>query len=55
MKWLARYDPGVHRSLVPYPETTLLELLAETARRRPDHAFILFKGAPLPRGRADDP
>ncbi|HKC12954.1 MAG TPA: AMP-binding protein [Vicinamibacteria bacterium] len=50
MRWLARYDPGVPRSLVPYPETTLLELLAETARRRPDHPFILFKGARLGAG-----
>jgi long-chain acyl-CoA synthetase len=50
MKWLARYDPGVPRSLVPYPETTLLELFAETARRRPDHPFILFKGARLEAG-----
>jgi long-chain acyl-CoA synthetase len=50
MKWLARYDPGVPRSLVPYPETTLLELLAETARRRPDHPFILFEGARLGAG-----
>jgi long-chain acyl-CoA synthetase len=50
MKWLARYDPGVPRSLAPYPETTLLDLLAETARRRPDHPFILFKGARLGAG-----
>jgi long-chain acyl-CoA synthetase len=45
MKWLARYDPGGPRSLFPYPETTLLEFLAQTARRRPDQPFILFKGA----------
>jgi long-chain acyl-CoA synthetase len=53
MKWLARYDPGAPRSLVPYPETTLLELLAETARRRPDHPFILFKGARLGAGQLE--
>src|SRR5258708_7903367 len=50
MRWLARYDPGVPRSLVPYPETTLLELLGETARRRPAHPFTLFKGARLGAG-----
>ena len=47
MRWLARYDPGVPRSLAPYPDTTLLDYTAETARLRPGHPALLFKGASM--------
>jgi long-chain acyl-CoA synthetase len=42
--WLEHYDPGVPRSLAPYPERTLLDYLSETARSRPDHPILIFKG-----------
>jgi long-chain acyl-CoA synthetase len=43
--WLAHYDSYVPQSLAPYPERTLLDVLDGTARERPDHPALLFKGA----------
>lgn len=45
--WLAHYDPGVPRTLAPYPLSTLLDVVRETAAQRPDHPALLFKGAVL--------
>jgi long-chain acyl-CoA synthetase len=45
--WLAHYDPGVPRSLEPYPARTLLDYVDDTARERPEHAAFLFKGRPF--------
>jgi long-chain acyl-CoA synthetase len=42
--WLRHYDPGVPETLAPYPETTLLDVFAETLRARPGHSALLFKG-----------
>jgi long-chain acyl-CoA synthetase len=42
--WVDHYDAGVPPSLAPYPATTLLDIVAATARERPDHPAILFKG-----------
>ncbi|HSB61707.1 MAG TPA: AMP-binding protein [Vicinamibacteria bacterium] len=47
MRWLAHYDPGVPRTLAPYPEKTLLDVAADTARLRPDHPVLYFKGAEI--------
>lgn len=43
--WFARYDPGVPKSLYPYPEKTLCDVVAEAVHERPDYPAILFKGA----------
>lgn len=43
--WLSHYDDGVPRTLRPYPEVTLVDVVAETARMKPRHAALLFKGA----------
>jgi long-chain acyl-CoA synthetase len=43
-RWLKHYDKGVLRSLEPYPRHTLLDYVADTARQRPDHPAMLFKG-----------
>src|SRR6266545_5782650 len=43
--WLDHYDAGVPASLVPYPQRTLVDYLADAARDRPNHPAILFKGA----------
>jgi long-chain acyl-CoA synthetase len=48
--WLAHYPAGVPRTLHPYPEATLLDLLGESAQRRPDQPAILFKGRTLTAG-----
>src|SRR5690242_4071461 len=42
--WLTRYDPDVPVTLEPYPERTLLDYLAESARTHPDSPALLFKG-----------
>lgn len=41
--WLEHYDPGVPRTLAPYPQSTLLDVVREAAARRPDHPALLFK------------
>jgi long-chain acyl-CoA synthetase len=43
--WLKQYDEGVPHTLRPYPDGTLLDLVSETARQRPNHPAMLFKGA----------
>jgi long-chain acyl-CoA synthetase len=41
--WYKSYDPGVPRSLEPYPQITLLDIISETTREMPDHTFMYFK------------
>src|SRR6476620_965184 len=43
--WLERYDAGVPTTLEPYPDKTLLDYLAESARKWPDRPALLFKGS----------
>ena len=45
--WLDHYDRGVPHTLRPYPAHTLLDVVSETARQRPDHPALLFQGAHL--------
>ena len=42
--WIHRYDPGVPRTLEPYPERTLLDYVREAAALRPAHPAFVFKG-----------
>ena len=42
--WLKNYDKGVPPTLEPYPERTLLDVAGETARLRPGHLMMWFKG-----------
>jgi long-chain acyl-CoA synthetase len=42
--WLRHYDEGVPRTLRPYPERTLLDYIADSAREHPDSPALLFKG-----------
>jgi long-chain acyl-CoA synthetase len=48
--WLDQYDTGVPHTLRPYPAGTLLDVVSETARQRPDHPALLFQGAQLSYG-----
>jgi long-chain acyl-CoA synthetase len=48
--WLKHYDEGTPHTLQPYPERTLLDVVRDTARQRPDHPALLFKGAHLSYG-----
>jgi long-chain acyl-CoA synthetase len=45
--WIKFYDPGVPASFQPYPEKTLIDVLQETARQRPEHPALVFKGASI--------
>ncbi|HEX6387547.1 MAG TPA: long-chain fatty acid--CoA ligase [Anaerolineae bacterium] len=42
--WLKFYDEGVPATLQPYPERTLLDVVSDTVRQRPDHPALIFKG-----------
>ncbi len=42
--WFKSYDPGVPRTLQPYPERTLMDVMADTVRERPGHTAMIFKG-----------
>jgi long-chain acyl-CoA synthetase len=42
--WFKHYDEGVPKTLRPYPERTLLDYIADSAREKPDVPAILFKG-----------
>lgn len=42
--WFKSYDPGVPFSLQPYPERTLVDVVADTVRERPERVAMYFKG-----------
>jgi long-chain acyl-CoA synthetase len=42
--WFKNYEPGLARTLKPYPNKTLFQLVAETAVERPRHTALIFKG-----------
>jgi long-chain acyl-CoA synthetase len=42
--WLSHYDAGVPKTLAPYPERTLLDYLAESARTLSDKPILSMKG-----------
>lgn len=45
--WLKNYDEGVPRTLEPYPDITLLDVIVDNARQRPDAEMIWFKGSTI--------
>jgi long-chain acyl-CoA synthetase len=51
--WLEHYDPGVPASLEPYPDKSLGDYLAETARDYPNKPALLFSGAKLTYGQLE--
>jgi len=42
--WFKSYDPGVPHTLQPYPEITVLDVLADAVRQRPNHPVAIFQG-----------
>jgi long-chain acyl-CoA synthetase len=42
--WFKSYDADVPHTLEPYPDRTLSDVVADTARQRPGHMFMWFKG-----------
>ena len=51
--WLEKYDEGVPTTLEPYPQRTLVDYLAESARNWPDRPALLFKGANITYGQLE--
>lgn len=49
-RWLQNYDKGVRASLKPYPQKTLVDVASESARERPQHPALWFKGATVSYG-----
>ena len=43
--WLKQYESGMPHTLHPYPECTLLDVMSDTVRQRPEHTALIFKGA----------
>ncbi len=43
--WFKFYEEKMPRTLKPYPEITLLDVVSETVRQRPNHTALIFKGA----------
>jgi long-chain acyl-CoA synthetase len=43
-RWLDHYDPGIPRSIASYPNTTLVDILAERVRRDPASPGLVFMG-----------
>src|SRR6476619_6340794 len=43
--WLARYDADVPTTLEPYPQRTLVDVVAAHARTQPERPAMQFKGA----------
>ena len=42
--WLDHYDEGIPKTLEPYPRQTLVDVVNETTRMRPNHTALIFKG-----------
>jgi len=52
--WFEHYDKDVPHTLKPYPERTLVDMIAESARQRPGHPALLFQGGVMSYGRLDE-
>jgi len=44
---LKSYEKEVPRSLKPYPKRTLLDVVSDTVRQRPNHTALIFRGRRL--------
>lgn len=42
--WFKSYDPGVPHTLHPYPDITVLDVLADCLKERPEHPLAIFEG-----------
>jgi long-chain acyl-CoA synthetase len=51
--WFKHYDKDVPHTLMPYPERTLADVVAESARQRPKHPALLFQGAAMSYGKLE--
>ena len=42
-RWYKSYDPGVPRSLEPYPRKTIMDFIKEAEKERPDYPMLIFQ------------
>ena len=42
--WFKHYEAGVSHTLQPYPDITVLDVLADTLKQRPEHPLAIFQG-----------
>jgi long-chain acyl-CoA synthetase len=42
--WVKHYEAGVPHTLQPYPEITVLDVLADALKQRPEHPLAIFQG-----------
>jgi long-chain acyl-CoA synthetase len=42
--WVNHYEAGVPHTLRPYPKITVLDVLADTLKQRPEHPLAIFQG-----------
>jgi long-chain acyl-CoA synthetase len=45
--WLQHYEADLPPTLHPYPDCTLLDVMSDTVRQRPQHTALIFKGTRL--------
>lgn len=51
--WLKNYDKGVPATLQPYLEQTMIDIMRDTAKQRPDHMALYFKGTTISYSKLD--
>ena len=51
--WVSQYDAGVPATLAPYPDGSILDRIADTARQRPNHPALVFKGQTVTYGQLE--
>ncbi len=51
--WQKSYDRGVPHTLEPYPQRTVLDIFVETAKRKPNHPFLVFRDSRYTYGEID--
>ncbi len=45
--WFKHYEPGLPRTLKPYPDCTMLDVVRDGVAERPNHIALIFKGAKM--------
>lgn len=52
--WLNHYDAGLPRTLQPYPSKTLIDIMRETVKDRPNQTAMIYKGTSISYNRLDE-
>ena len=51
--WFKNYEPNIPHTLTPYPQTTLADIVHQTATETPDRPALWFKGKTISYGKLD--